>query len=793
MKSRGCVVISLILCQLTWNCLCEEGTQKAEKRFNIKGKEWVAAQKIINKLVDESIASRVKEAEHDVEHLLESNIADHIKKTGKTLLRKLPTECHDKIEHCQTLSNSGVCMTSPKAMREHCAKTCNLCEDRFVQTPHISVNLKQDTKKAVKKHLAILPLKTDTSHLKLVPQKAKAEQSSRKDGLTRYGEEFIPEDTIRILHSIEPLLTQQAKGVMKFHANDLSPENEKIHDAQKLLEYVKVLQPPRKFKFFEEKAHNSNDKKKSTTSEKAKTTAKHENEDKKEGKDKIKDIDNPKPKPNTKAAKSHVAKKVVKKKLKVKGTPLTSLSKTVTYKNHKYKITPVVDWERISKMLESLGYKAVHIVGVKDKKIHQDITEHLRKHGVDKVLTHKGKEKVAAETFVSAVHREKSWHNDDYFKTHCHPNCLHSCVSSCLPGCCPEHDKVSVKTGLAKHCHSSCLTNCVPACGSGCCSAEEERKRGHHFLHYQKIQDYHQAKDEAEAKEKAIAKQHEEPKKQQDNSKCHPQCKQTCVASCGKGCCSEEGERMRDEQERKEKDEREKERKEKERAKALEKTQRDKDLKEIYKTQSRLCPSPCPQVCAPACADDCCAFGKYAPNSPGMPSQDQPHPGFIPNVPYPHSKVIPIEAFACKESCKFSCSYDCPRDCCQPEELALQAAHEAAAMAPPTEVGAPQSLPFQGLVPQDSTCPSPCPGNCYPSCTVACCTSALGLPQENNAVLSPEARSSTNRVLHVTHLVQPISGFNGCALSCASHCTPACARSGCCDAAMRRRRSPPRS
>lgn len=53
---------------------------------------------------------------------------------------------------------------------------------------------------------------------------------------------------------------------------------------------------------------------------------------------------------------------------------------------------------------------------------------------------------------------------------------------------------------------------------------------------------------------------------------------------------------MRDEQERKEKDEREKERKEKERAKALEKTQRDKDLKEIYKTQSRLCPAPCPQV-----------------------------------------------------------------------------------------------------------------------------------------------------------------------------------------------------
>jgi len=781
--------------------MCEETTQRAEKRFDVRGKEWVAAQKIINKLVDESIASRVKEAEHDVEHLLESNIADHIKKTGKTLLRKIPTECHDKIEHCQTLAKSGVCKTSPKAMREHCPKTCNLCEEHFVVTPHISVNFKQDTKKFVKKHPEVLPVKTSTPHktVKLVPEKPKNEPSSRKDGLARYGEGSIPEDTLKILHSIEPLLSQQTKGVMKFHENDLSPENEKIRDAQKLLEYVKVLQPPKKFKFLEENISSAKDKKKSTTLRKTKKTEKHDDEDQrveKESKSKQKDeiaikhIKKTKPKPSTKADKSKVAKTVVKKKLKVKGTPLTSLSKTVTYKNHKYKITPVVDWERISKMLESLGYKAVHIVGVKDKNIHQDITEHLKKHGVDKILGHKGKEKVAAETFVSAVHREKSWRNDEYFKSHCHPMCLHSCVSSCMPGCCPEHDKVSLKTGLAKHCHASCLTSCVPACGSGCCSAEEELKRGHHFLHYQKIKDYHKAKDEAEEKKKAMAKQQDEPKKaKQDFSKCHPQCKQTCLASCGKGCCSEEGERMRDEQERKEKDAREKERKEKEQAKVLEKAQRDKDLKELYKHQERQCPAPCPKVCAPACADACCAFGKYAPSLPGIPAVEQPHPGLIPNVPYPHSKVVPIEAYACKESCKFSCTYDCPRDCCQPEELALQAAHEAAALAPPTTVGAPQSLAYQGLAPEPSTCPSPCPGGCFPSCTVACCTSALGLPQENDAELTPQARSSTNRVLHVTHLVQPFTGLNGCALSCASHCTPACARSGCCDSVKRRKRS----
>lgn len=197
---------------------------------------------------------------------------------------------------------------------------------------------------------------------------------------------------------------------MKFHENDLSPENEKIRDAQKLLEYVKVLNPPKSF--LEGKISFGNDKKKSTTSKKLKKAEKHEDrEDEKEEsskqKDEVKEDDKSKAKPSNKAAKSSVAKK----KLKTKGTPLTSLTKTVTYKNHKYKITPVVDWERISKMLESLGYKAVHIVGVKDKSIHKDLTEHLKKHGVDKILTHKGKEKAAAETFVSAVHREKSWHN----------------------------------------------------------------------------------------------------------------------------------------------------------------------------------------------------------------------------------------------------------------------------------------------------------------------------------------------------------------------------------------------
>lgn len=292
----------------------------------------------------------------------------------------------------------------------------NLCSYLFSEhnffdaTPNITVALQKKPKKFVKKQ-PVTPVKAKPYHhmvrVKVVPEKPKTEQSSRKHDLA--GEEVIPADTIKILHSIEPLLSQQTKGVMKFHENDLSPANEKIRDAQKLLEYVKVLNPPKKMAILEAKVSLAKDKKKSTT-KRPKKVVLHEDKDKKEDK----------PKPSNKATKSKVAKK---KKLKVKGTPLTSLSKTVTYKNHKYKITPVVDWERISKMLESLGYKAVHIVGVKDKSIHKDLTDHLKQHGVHNVLTHKGKGKAAAETFVSAVHREKSWHNGKSLKK------LRSCLS----------------------------------------------------------------------------------------------------------------------------------------------------------------------------------------------------------------------------------------------------------------------------------------------------------------------------------------------------------------------------
>lgn len=49
---------------------------------------------------------------------------------------------------------------------------------------------------------------------------------------------------------------------MKFYENDLSLENEKICDVQKLLEYVKVFNLLKKMVIFEVKVFLVNDKKK---------------------------------------------------------------------------------------------------------------------------------------------------------------------------------------------------------------------------------------------------------------------------------------------------------------------------------------------------------------------------------------------------------------------------------------------------------------------------------------------------------------------------------------------------
>ena len=235
------------------------------------------------------------------------------------------------------------------------------------------------------------PVPKTHKKVKVVPKAVKTANSARKFDLLYSHEPALSQDTLQELRSIEPLLAQRSKAAVKFHANDLAPEDQKIRDAQKLLEYVKVLQVPKK-KEIQADVKVPIAKLKSTVAEKPK--------DKKKAKDSVKK--------NTKSSKSHVSKA----KSKPKGVKLENLSKTITYKNRKYKITPVVDWEKISKMLEALGYKAVHIVGMKDKHIQSGLKEHLEKHGIHKVNKDKGsKLHAATESFVSAVHRHKTWRN----------------------------------------------------------------------------------------------------------------------------------------------------------------------------------------------------------------------------------------------------------------------------------------------------------------------------------------------------------------------------------------------
>lgn len=160
-----------------------------------------------------------------------------------------------------------------------------------------------------------------------------------------------------------------------------------------------------------------------------------------------------------------------------------------------------------------------------------------------------------------------------------------------------------------------------------------------------------------------------------------------------------------------------------------------------------------------------------------------------PNVPYPGHRFIPPQAYACEESCKFDCSLSCRKECCQPEAAA------AGDVVPANPPYFPLIQPFTQSEP-GQFCPNPCPSTCYPACNVGCCTAALGLPQPASTVNeplenSPIARSSTSRVLHVTHVLTPVDGvrkqksYSACASSCEYHCSPACARSGCCDKAKR--------
>lgn len=195
------------------------------------------------------------------------------------------------------------------------------------------------------------------------------------------------------------------------------------------------------------------------------------------------------------------------------------------------------------------------------------------------------------------------------------------------------------------------------------------------------------------------------------------------------------------------------------------------------------------QVCAPACSDVCCGFGEFSNAYNGIPNHDS-HPGLQPNIPYPKQSAIPGTAYMCDEKCKFNCDQSCSADCCQPEgvtarDARLQEGQYLYGPPPPPQQPAMGYQPAIQTIEEPGVCPSPCPDSCLPVCNVACCASALGLPQADSGVDSnAEARSSTRRVIHLKHVIHPLQRKQNvprsCPTYCGAHCTPICARSGCC-------------
>lgn len=184
------------------------------------------------------------------------------------------------------------------------------------------------------------------------------------------------------------------------------------------------------------------------------------------------------------------------------------------------------------------------------------------------------------------------------------------------------------------------------------------------------------------------------------------------------------------------------------------------------------------QECAPACTDHCCSFGDYAQSYDGGISSKH-NPGLAPNVPYPHERGIPGNAYMCDEGCKFSCDSNCPSNCCQPEGLVARAIRLQQPFPQPQPL-----MPYQPAIQnidQPGMCPAPCPSTCSPSCNMDCCTAALGMPTVD---VNPESRSSTRKVIHITHILHPLDRKGvvprSCPTYCGNHCTPVCARSGCC-------------
>lgn len=81
----------------------------------------------ISKLVEDTIANRVKEAKNELSDILLKSINFYIKDVGQSYF--VNKTCVDEIKDCQALKSEGLCQSSKNVMMKKCKKTCNFCNN----------------------------------------------------------------------------------------------------------------------------------------------------------------------------------------------------------------------------------------------------------------------------------------------------------------------------------------------------------------------------------------------------------------------------------------------------------------------------------------------------------------------------------------------------------------------------------------------------------------------------------------------------------------------------------------
>ncbi|XP_028401237.1 uncharacterized protein LOC114524282 [Dendronephthya gigantea] len=476
----------------------QEVSKNGQKRLDIHASKWREAQNAINSLIDESISNEVAKAKMEVKALLEKNIAKHLHEASRQVMHSRlsqndelePTTefvegsraCQDEIENCAALAASGVCDTSRAAMKKHCARTCELCDDEGADLP---------------------------------PASPAHGQSANSDTWT-----IIGANGERFTTSIKDI----ESGTRKASITSAQVE--------RLLDYVKHNAPHLKLEKVKPgvlKLIKIPDKKRPTPH---KITLKPQ-------KDKPKKVEKQKDAPEKTKPKEEIHPDNYWRMKEDKNEKIDFMPKHPKAKG------PMIhfDLSTIAKDKPGSMAKAVHVY--KDGPSDSFAVHHATKSKSEEYLKHIC-HPMCKKTCISscapgccAGEHHKSFPLYHRKSSHCHPYCKKHCISSCPLTCCAETETVS-KTWKHPHvhhikpgCHPLCKKNCVPSCPKACCAPKTQVRKSHcHPL----------CKTNCLSSCPLSCCSRKDRLKE----KCHPLCRKTCLPACPGECCAKDakGHRM---------------------------------------------------------------------------------------------------------------------------------------------------------------------------------------------------------------------------------------------------------